>query len=333
MAAFAKQRLAALAVFTLAELIVPTASAQDSSNNYPARPITLVFNSSGTTSSDTELRLYQNALKGITNATFVFDYKGGASGAVGAVYVARQRPDGYTYLATASTILSVPLLTKDIGYDVFRDFEPVTMMSKKNFMVLVHPDAPYRTIKEYVDHARANPGKLNWSTSGDGSSTHLPGLLLHSMTQTNVTFIGYKNANDKLLDLMAGRVQVSVGTILASMGYIKAGKMRAIAVTDSERSKLLPDLPTVAQSGIPELSDYEYATWLGVFAPAKTPATVLARFTGWLQQASKDPLVIKALDAADTVQVISPPEQFKQFLGKEFSRLDKAVKASGISPQ
>ena len=322
-----------LAAALLAGIAAGPAASQESTGNYPSKPVTLIFNSTGTTSTDTEMRLYQTALKGISDATLVFDYKGGAGGAIGAAYVARQRPDGYTYLATASTIVSVPLVNKDVGYDVFRDFEPVTQMSKKNFMLLVHPSAPYRTLKEYVDYARANPGKLNWGTSGEGSSTHIPGLLLHSATGTDVTFVHYKGANDKLLDVMAGRIEVSIGTVLASMGFVKAGKLRAIAVTDTERSPLLPDLPTFAQSGLPVLSDYEYATWFGMFAPAKTPASLVGKFNDMLKQASRNPALMKSLQDSDTFQVVSSPEQFRQYLVKEHGRLEKALKAAGITPK
>lgn len=329
----ARLRQLSIAGMLLSGIFSAPVASQVSVSNYPTKPIVLLFNSTGTTSTDTELRLYQNVLKGITRATFVFDYKGGASGAIGAAYVARQPPDGHTYLATASTIVSLPMVSRNAGYDVIKDFEPVMMSSKKNFMLLVHPDAPYRTLRDYIAFARANPDRLNWADSGEGSSTHLPGVLLHSATGTKVTFVHYKAANDKLIDLMEGRVQVAVGTTLASLGYVKAGKLRPIAVTDDERSTLFPDLPTIAQSGIPELADYQFITWLGLFAPARTPAGIIGKFHGWMKEAAKDPELKKKLVEYDTVQVVNSPEEFRQFLARENSRLAKAIKAAGITPE
>jgi tripartite-type tricarboxylate transporter receptor subunit TctC len=327
-----KRNAMLLGTALLAGTMAGPAASQEPASSYPSKPVMLVFNTVGTTSADTELRLYQNVLRGISNATLVFDFKAGAGGAIGAIHVMRQKPDGYTYLATASTLLSASLVNKEIGYDVFKDFEPVTQVSKKNFMLLARTDAPFSSVKEFVDYARANPGKLNWSTSGDGSSTHLPGLLLQSATGTDVTFIHYKVSNERLLDLIAGRVDITVGTVLASMGFVKAGKMRPIAVTDSERSPLLPDMPTVAQSGVPGLSDFEYATWLGLFAPAKTPASITGKFTSLLKQASTDPGLVKAMHEADTVRVVSTGDQFRQYLVREHSRLEKAMKTAKAAP-
>lgn len=297
--------------------------------DFPSRPITIVFATDGPGSVDTEYRLHIEALRHHPNTPqFIIEYKGGGGGSVGANYVARAKPDGYTLLGTASSFVTLPLVNRNAGYDANKSFSPVMLVTKRFFMILVHPSAPFKNFKDYMAYVRSHPGELFWSSTGLGSSTQMPGLLLHSMTKTKVSHVFYKKPSERLTDLMAGRVNVTAGTTLASMAYVKSGKLHAIAVTGDRRSSLMPDLPTVAESGV---KGYEYSSWLGLLAPAKTPAAVVNKINGYFQISSKDPIVTKKMAATDTAVIASTPAGFRQFLLEETKRLGAVIKEAGIA--
>ena len=192
---------------------------------------------------------------------------------------------GYTMLGTASSYVTLPLVNKDSGYDANKSLAPVMLVTKRFFMVLVHLSAPFKNFKEYMDYVKAHPGELFWSSTGAGSSTQMPGLLLHSMTGTKVTDVFYKAPAQGLTDLMAGRVNVTAGTTLASVAYVRSGKLRAIAVTEDVRSQLIPDIPAVVEPGV---KDYEYSSWLGLLAPTKRPTAFISKANGWFRLSSVD---------------------------------------------
>lgn len=293
------------------------------------KPITIVFATEGPGSVDTEYRLHIEALRQIPGTPqFIIEYKGGGGGTVGANFVARAQPDGYTLLGTASSFVTLPLVNKQAGYDANKSFTPLMLVTKRFFMILVHPSAPFKNIKDYVNYARSNPGELFWSSTGAGSSTQMPGLLLHSMTKTKITDVFYKQPSARLTDLMAGRVNVTAGTTLASMAYVRSGKLRAIAVTGDVRSQLMPDLPTVAESGI---KGYEYSSWLGLLGPAKMPAPIATKINGYFQQSSKSDLVMKKMKETDTAIIASTPQGFAKFLQTETMRLGKVIKEANIT--
>ena len=302
-----------------------TSLAQDAAS-YPNRPITIILATQGPGSIDTEYRLYTEAIRRQGGPAYVLDYKGGGGGGIGMAYVAKAPPDGYTLLGAVSSIITVPVIN-DMGFDNVRDFAHITLFSKRFFMLLVHPASPIKTVKEYIQYARAHPEELNWSTVGIGSSTHMPGELLHSMTNTKVTFVHYKAAAQRLIDLMAGRVNVSAGTPLAALGYVKGGKLRAIGTTGSVRSRIMPDVPTIAESGVP---GYEFSTWAGLLAPAKVPPYVVSRNLDAFRAGAKDPQVMKKLESDDVLPVMNSPEEFRQFVIAENKRWGKIIKDAGI---
>ena len=245
---FTKKQAALLGSLAMATGIAGTSHAQQ---DYPTKPIMIVFATDGPGSVDTEYRLHIEALRNIPNTpTFLIEYKGGGGGSVGANYVSRATPDGYTLLGTASSFVTLPLVNKDAGYDANKDFTPVMLVTKRFFMILVHPAAPFKTFNQYMAYVKDHPGELFWSSTGAGSSTQMPGLLLHSMTNTKVTDIFYKRPAERLTDLIAGRVNVTAGTTLAASKFVKAGKLQAIAVTGDRRSQIMPDNPTVAEMGV-----------------------------------------------------------------------------------
>jgi tripartite-type tricarboxylate transporter receptor subunit TctC len=299
-------------------------------DNFPGdRPIVIAFASEGPSSVDTEFRLHIEAIRQLPGSPqFQIEYRGGGGGTVGANFVARAQPDGYTLLGTASSFVTLPLINKQAGFDANKSFAPVMLISKRFFMILVHPSAPFKNLKDYLDYARRHPGELFWSSTGAGSSTQMPGLLLHSMTRTKVTDVFYKRAAERLTDLMAGRVNVTAGTTLASMAYVRSGKLQPIAVTGDVRSTLMPDLPTVAESGI---KGYEYSTWLGLLAPLKTPPAIVTKINGYFQHSSKSELVGKKMKETDTLIVASTPQGFTKFLQEETGRLGKVIREAKIT--
>lgn len=299
-------------------------------DSYPGdRPIVIAFASEGPSSVDTEIRLHIEAIRQVPgNPQFLIEYKGGGGGTVGANFVARAQPDGYTLLGTASSLVTLPLINKEAGFDANKSFAPVMLISKRFFMIMVHPSAPFKNLKAYLDYARRHPGELFWSSTGAGSSTQMPGLLLHSMTRTKVTDVFYKRAAERLTDLIAGRVNVTAGTTLASMAFVRSGKLQAIAVTGDVRSPLMPDLPTVAESGI---KGYEYSTWLGLLAPLKTPASIVNKINGYFQHSSKSELVLSKMKETDTLIVASTPQGFTKFLQEETGRLGKVIREANIT--
>jgi tripartite-type tricarboxylate transporter receptor subunit TctC len=323
---FTKKQAALLSALAMAAGIAGTSQAQQ---DYPNKPIMIVFATDGPGSVDTEYRLHIESLRHIPNTpTFLIEYKGGGGGTVGANYVARATPDGYTLLGTASSFVTLPLVNKDSGYDANKSFTPIMLVTKRFFMILVHPSAPFKTFNQYMAYVKDHPGELFWSSTGAGSSTQMPGLLLHSMTKTKVTDIFYKRPAERLTDLIAGRVNVTAGTTLASSAFVKSGKLHPIAVTGDRRSQLMPDIPTVAEMGI---KGYEYSSWLGLLGPAKLPPAISNKVNGYFQLSSKDPMVLKKMTETDTAVVASTPEGFVKFLREETVRLGKVIREAKIT--
>lgn len=323
---FFKKQAALLGAAFLAAGIAGTSHAQA---DYPNKPIMIVFATEGPGSVDTEFRLHIEALRQIPNTpTFLIEYKGGGGGTVGANYVSRATPDGYTLLGTASSFVTLPLVNKDAGYDANKSFTPIMLVTKRFFMILVHPAAPFKTFNQYMAYVKDHPAELFWSSTGAGSSTQMPGLLLHSMTKTKVTDVFYKRPAERLTDLIAGRVNVTAGTTLASSAFVKSGKLHAIAVTGDRRSELMPDIPTVAEMGI---KGYEYSSWLGLLGPAKLPPAIATKVNGYFQQSSKSDLVLKKMKETDTAVVASTPEGFVKFLREETVRLGKVIREAKIT--
>ena len=304
-------------------------SGGNAAGNFPTKPITIVFSAGGPGSVDTEFRLHTETLRQMPNMpTFTFEYRGGAGGILGIREVARAAPDGYTLLGTAAQLVTIPAVDSTADFDPIKSFSPIMLMSKRFYMIMVHPAAPYKDLKSYVSYAKSHPEELFYGATGAGTPTQMPGLLLNSMTNVKVTYVFYKNPNDRLTDLMGGRINVAAGTTQTSAGLVKAGKLRAIGQTGDVRSPLMPDLPTVAEAGI---KGYEYSGWLGLLAPANTPPAVVNRINGYFQQSAKSEFVTKKMKESDTALVASTPEGFAKFLREEVPRMTKVIKEAGIT--
>jgi tripartite-type tricarboxylate transporter receptor subunit TctC len=296
-------------------------------SDYPNKPVQVVIPYAPGGTTDVEARLYTQKLGEALGKSFVLDFKPGAGAVAGSNMVAKGVPDGYTILMTTASLAVSPALVKDLPYDPVKDFAPISLMSKRATLILMHPSMPFKTFPEYVAFAKANPGKINFGTSGAGGIIHLAGAWLSSLTGTDVTFVHYKGSGQMYTDLLAGRVHVTPVTFTTGLPYIKSGKLKPLVVTAAERSKLL-DLPTVAEQGVP---GFEYPSWFGVLAPPATPAPIVNKLSAELAKIAKLPDVVQKLGETDGSQMVgSTPEQFRKMIITETARWKKLVAETGI---
>ena len=296
-------------------------------DNFPSRPIVVVVPAEGSGTTHMEMRLFAESVKERTGKAIVVESKGGAGMTIGTAYVAKARPDGYTLLVPSAAFAMGGAIYPNLPYDNIRDFEPITLLVKHVFLFLVHPSSPFKSMRDYIAYARTHPGELNFSTSGLGGVTHLCGELLHYMTKTNATFVHYKVSSQRLVDVTAGRVHASITAPVSALPMIKAGRLRALGITSAERIALLPDMPTIAEQGVP---GFEYSSWVGLAAPARTPPAIINTLNEMWVQAVKDPGVIKKLEGDGTIMVGNTPAQFREFIVSETKRWHTVIKATGV---
>jgi tripartite-type tricarboxylate transporter receptor subunit TctC len=313
-------RRAALALMTAA-LVAPSAFAQ--ANDYPAKPVRIIvaFTAGGTT--DILARAVSEKLTLKFKQPFVVDNKPGAGGNLGTELAARAAPDGYTLIVDSVGPIAVnPSLYKKLNINPLSDLVPVVQIADVPNVLVVNPEVPAKTLEEFIAYAKANPGKLNYSSTGIGTSSHLSGFMLSQRTGAETTHIPYKGA-DALKDLLAGRVQFMFATIPSVIQQIHAGKLRALAVSSAHRSRSLPDVPTIEEKGFP---GFQAGSWFGFFAPKGTPDAVIAELNKAVNEAlpSLEQQMVK--EGADPVG--GTPVQFGQFVHAEFEKWRGIVRES-----
>jgi tripartite-type tricarboxylate transporter receptor subunit TctC len=317
-------RVAAFAVAILAIVAAASATAQGA---YPSKPVRLVvpFPAGGTT--DILARAVAQQLSDSWGQQVIVDNRPGAGGNIGAELVAKAVPDGYTLLmGTVGTHAINASLYSKMPYDHVKDFAPVILVAGVPNVLVVNPALPVGTVQELIAYGKANPGKLNFASSGNGTSIHLSGELFRTMTGVQMTHVPYKGSAPALTDLVGGQVQLMFDNLPSSLQFIKAGKLRALAVTSAARSAALPDTPTLAESGLP---GFEASSWFGILAPAGTPNDIVTKINaavaGWLASAeAKEKLAAQGAIAAG-----GAPDAFVRHIGDETSKWAKVVKASG----
>ena len=254
---------------------------------YPNRTVKIINPFPPGSPVDVVARLVAQKLQEAWGQSVVVDYKGGAGGTVGAEFVAHSPPDGYTLLVTSSsTHVIAPALRKQLPYDSVKDFVPIALVAYGPIVVVVHPSVPVKTLAEFVQYTKANPGKLAYASSGTGTILHLGGELFQSRTGTDLLHVPYKGAVPASTDLLGGQVQAMFDSISNAAPQVKAGKLRALAVMTPHRSPLMPDVPTTTEAGFPGL---DFPAWLGVFAPAGVPRDVVTQSVKVLQLAMAQP--------------------------------------------
>jgi tripartite-type tricarboxylate transporter receptor subunit TctC len=306
-------------------LAAPALAAQ--AQAYPNKPIRLVCPFPPGGAVDIASRAVAHELSQILGQPVTVDNRPGAGGNIGAEITAKSPPDGYTLLMTTSGIMAInPALYSKLAFDPLKDFAPVSMVVSLNNVLVVNPSVPAKSVQDVIALAKAQPGKLTYASSGNGTSIHLSGELFKSMTGVDMLHIPYKGSSPAVTDLLGGQVNMMFDNIPSSLPHIKAGKLRALAVTGAKRSPLLPDLPTIAEAGVPGYDSY---VWFGMVAPAGTPPDVIARLNAALAKAATTPSFRDRLTEQGYDVLSSTPAQMTDSIRSEMAKWSKIVKASG----
>jgi tripartite-type tricarboxylate transporter receptor subunit TctC len=308
-------------------LVLALIAAGAGAQTYPAKPIRLVvpFPPGGTT--DILAREVGQRLSQAFGQSVVVDNRPGAGGNIGSELVARSAPDGYTLLmATVGTHAINPSLYAKMPYDHVKDFAPVVLVASVPNVLEVTPSLPVYTVADLIKLAKEKPGQINFASSGSGTSIHLSGELFKAMAGVDMTHVPYKGSAPAIADLIGGQVQVMFDNLPSSLPQIKAGKLRAIAVTSAQRAPALPEVPTIAESGLP---GFEASSWFGLVAPAGTPPAIIARINAEVNQWLQSPEAKEKLLAQGAAAAGGSPEQFAAYIRAETEKWARVVKASG----
>jgi len=295
--------------------------------SYPSRPIHFIVPYPAGGPLDTIARLLGQKVSENVKQPVIVENKPGAGGNIGADFVAKSPPDGYAILMGAVATHAInPTLYANIPYDPVRDFAPITQVASTPNVLVVNPSIPASNVKEFVAYAKANPGKLNFGSGSTGSAGHLAGELFKSMAGVDMTHIPYKGAAPAMQDLIGGQIQLMFDNLASALTQVRAGKVKALAVTTAKRSSLAPDLPTIAESGLP---GFDISTWFGIFAPGGTPPEVVARLNTEFTRALAMPDIREKMLNLGAEPVSSTPEQFAAYIRSEAEKYARVVKASG----
>ena len=318
------RRHAALALALLPLLALP-AGAQAPA--FPNKPIKIMIGFPAGGPLDAHARLLADKLGALLGQPVIIDYKAGAGGAVGAEFVARSEPDGHTLLmANTGTMVINPAIYSKLSYNTLKDFAPVARTAQQPLALVVNPAVPAKTVGELVALAKAGPGKLNYGSAGNGGISHLVPEMFKQATGTFIVHIPYKGSAPAFTDLMAGQVQLMAESVPQAASYVKAGKLRALAVTSAQRNPALPDTPTMIEAGI---KGFDVVGFYGVLAPAGTPKPVLDKLSGAFKAVLDAPDIRSRMVQQGADPAFLGHEEFSRFLAAEMPRWAKAVKDSG----
>lgn len=312
--------------------LLATLAAPAWAQTYPDKNMRIVVPFAAGGAPDVVGRVIAQALTEQTGKSFVVENRPGADGVLGAQTVAESPPDGLTLLVTSSSFVINPSFHKKLPFDVVRDFEPVTNIATTEAYILgVNPGVPAQSVQELIALARKPEAKLSFASPGAGNALHLAAELFKSLTKTPMVHVPYRGAAQALTGLIAGDVQLMFMTPPASMSYIEGGKIRALGYTGAKRSARLPDVPTMAEAGVPGME--ELGSWTGMFAPAKTPPATLARIHEEVAKAVAKPAVRQRLVGLGVLPLASAPGEFKPFVAAQVSKIAGIARAAGIEPQ
>jgi tripartite-type tricarboxylate transporter receptor subunit TctC len=294
---------------------------------YPAKPIHFVVPYPAGGPLDTVARLLGQKVSESVKQPVVVENKPGAGGNIGADSVAKSPPDGYAILMGAVATHAInPTLYANMPYDAVKDFAPITQVASTPNVLVVNPSVPASNVKEFVAYAKAHPGELNFGSGSTGSAGHLAGELFDTMAGVKMVHVPYKGAGPAMQDLIGGQIQLMFDNLASSLGQIRAGKVKALAVTTAKRSSLAPELPTIAESGLP---GFDISTWFGVFAPAGTPPAIVKRLNNEFVKALAAPDVRETMLKLGAEPVGNTPGEFAAYIRSEAQKYAKVVKASG----
>jgi tripartite-type tricarboxylate transporter receptor subunit TctC len=318
-------QLAGLIMTAVALLAIP---GPGQGQAYPTKPIRLVIPFSPGGAADVPGRIIGQHLSKSLGQQVLADNRPGAGGGIGAEVVAKAAPDGYTLLMISNTHVISRSLYKKQSYDLFRDLSPVMQIGAAPNVLVVHPSLPAQNVKQLVALAKAKPGAIDYASSGNGSAQHLFAALFTSLAGIQMNHVPYKGSAQATVDLIAGHIQVSVPGINNVIAHVKSGRLRALGVTGTQRSEEMPDVPTIAEAGVP---GYEAILWLGIMAPAGTPRDIVARLNSEITRILQQPDVRQGFKGIGTDAVATNPEKFDALIKSENTKWAKVVKETGVT--
>ena len=319
------RKMLALSASALAAVVfADLAAAQEA---YPSRPIRLIVPAAPGGGTDFTARMIGQKLTEAVGQTIIVDNRPGAAGNIGVEIAAKAAPDGYTLVMPITSFPINPHLYSKLPFDTVKDFAPVVLASSAPLLLVVNASVPAKSVSELIALAKAKPGQLNYANSGNGTTAHLAGELLKKMAGVNLVSIPYKGGGPAVLDLIAGRVQIYFSTVPAALTHVQAGKLRGIAVTTTKRVNLIPDVPTVAESGLP---GFEVVGWFGIFAPAATPRSVVAKLNKELNSILRTPETQQRFASQGLIPGGGTPEELGKFLRSEIDKWGALIKDAGI---
>ena len=302
----------------------------ESAAQYPSKPITIVvpFTSGGTT--DILARLIGQRLSDRWKVAVVVDNKPGAGGNIGSAQVARSEPDGYTLvMGTIGTHAINPSMYSNMRYDVVKDFSPITRAAMVPNVLVVNATAPFNSVKELIAYAKANPGKLTFGSSGHGTTLQMSGELLKVISQVDLVHVPYKGSSPAIADLLGSQISMIFDNLPSAFPHIKAGKLKALAVTSSQRVPQLPNVPTMVEAGVP---GYDVMSWFGLLAPANTPKPIIDKLNQAIVEILKTPDVQQQIEAQGAIPTPETPDQFAAFIRNEIEKWNKVVQTAKLKP-
>lgn len=323
-----------LTVLGILTVTPPEALAQDASATstqaYPSRPIRMVVAIPAGSGTDTVARLIAQGLSERLGRQVVVENRPGAGTIIGNETVAKAKPDGYTLLVNGAALTIAPAMYKKLPYDTLRDFAPITIAVSSPNLMAAHPSVPVRSVKEMIALAKARPGQVLFSSGGRGTNSHLATELFASMAQIRMTHVPYKGSTPGVIALMAGEVALMTNSVSTLLSHVRAGKLRALGVGSTRRVAAAPDIPTIAEAGLP---GYESAQWSGLLAPAGTPLEIIARLHREIVAIVRAPAITERLVSDGSEVVANSPEEFAAFYKAELVKWVAVVKSTGMTPE
>jgi len=302
--------------------------AQNVETNYPGKPIRIIIPQSSGSATDTLIRLIAPKLTEQLGQALILENKLGAGGIIGADYVAKSAPDGYTLLIGATSWITIaPHVYSKLSYDAQKDFAPISIFAVGQNVLAVAATSPFMNVKDLVANMKANPNTLNMASAGIGSTSHLAGEMLTSMANVSAVHVPYKGAGPSVMSLLSGESQWVFTPMQGPIALIRSGRLRALAVGGNVRSAILPDVPTVKEAGI---AGYEMKNWYGLLAPAGTPKAIVDKLNAAIVKVVSSPEIKEQFYAQGSEPTSNSPQEFSQFIREETERMSKVVKKAGI---
>jgi tripartite-type tricarboxylate transporter receptor subunit TctC len=315
-------------LLALTAALLPVAVSLAQAQNYPAKPVRVLIPWPPGGSNDVVGRIVMQKVGENTGQQFVIENRGGATGTIGADLVAKSAPDGYTLMVHSTSHVGNASMYKKLPYDTLKDFVGIGLMGNQPGALTVHPALPVKSVREFIALAKAKPGEINYSSSGNGSAPHLSMALFASMAGIKAVHVPYKGGAPQVTALVSGETQASLATLSTVLAHIQSGRLRALGVASLKRSSSLPDVPTIADSGLP---GYEMSPWVAAFAPAGTPKAIIDKLNAEINRALKHPDVEKNLKSQAIDAWFSTPEEFDARIKADYEKYVKLIKLTGAT--